>query len=165
MRKLIKTSLFALTALFFTISVAAAQDAPQKVKDAFSAKYANATNVEWEKNDDKNEQGYEVDFDMDGQEYDAKYMDDGTWKYTKNDIKKDALPAAITQSIKDNYANFKIDDAEQLDTPDGRRYVVDIEMDKEEKELLYKEDGTIVEELTEQEDEDDDDDGWFSSII
>ena len=166
MKNWITTSCIALLTFAFTVSCTA-QDTPQKAKDAFSEKYPNAANVEWEKNDEEDEEpGFEVEFDMDGQSLEALYAKDGTWKHTEQDINKDALPEAVKQALKAKYSsgNAEIESVAKLDTPEGIRFEIDLEASGEQNnnnemtQLIYKEDGSLVEETTEPEE----DDGWFS---
>ncbi len=161
MKKLITTSLCALTALCFSVS-AAAQNAPQTVTNAFTEKYPDAANVEWDYNDDKDEQGYEADFVMKGQRYEALFAEDGTWKQTEKELSRDAtFPDGMKQTLKRDYSNISVDDIYELTTPEGTFYKVDLDMetdnDKDEIEyLIFKEDGSLVKEVMDAED-----DGWF----
>jgi ketosteroid isomerase-like protein len=160
MKKLISTSLFALTALFFTVS-AAAQNAPQKVTDAFSEKYPNVANVEWDHNDDDDEeQGYEAEFVMNGEKFEALFAEDCTWKQTEKSMTREAFPEAIKQTLKRDYGNMPMVEVYELTTPEGTHYKVemDMETDNDEDEidyLIFKKDGSLVKEVM------DTDDGWF----
>lgn len=163
MKNWMTTALIALFTFAFTLS-GSAQDTPQRVKDAFTGKYPKAAKVEWEKNDEKDEApGYEVEFDLDGQAMEALFGTDGTWKHTEQDIENEALPEAVKRALKAKYSQAQIESVGRLDTPEGVRYEVDLEQagKAEMIQLLYTEDGSLVEETTEPDDEDDDD-GWFS---
>ena len=155
MKNWIITASAAAFMLMFTVA-GTAQNVPQKVKDAFSDKYSNATHMEWD--DDDNGEEYEVDFTLNGEHLEASFATDGTWKYTQKEITHEELPQAVKSILKDEYADFKIDDINMLETPEGVRYKVEADSDNDDRVLLFSGDGTKLKDVTEN---DDDDDWWF----
>ena len=67
---------------------------PVELQSTFSAKYPNATNVEWE-----NKYGYYVADFYDGYEASAWFTQDGKWQMTETDIPYNALPQAVKTSF------------------------------------------------------------------
>lgn len=157
MKNVLKMMLAGVFMLTFT-AAATAQDVPQKVKDAFASKYAQAADVKWESNDDeKGEEGYEVEFALNGETHEANYTAEGAWQYTQKDIKQDVLPQALMSALQSQYSDLKIEEVAMLETPEGVRYKIEADGGDEDRELLFSKDGTKLKESTEQED----DDGWF----
>lgn len=157
MKNILKMMLAGVCMLTFTVA-ATAQDVPQKVKDAFASKYAQAADVKWESNDDeKGEEGYEVEFTLNGESHEANYSDEGAWHYTQNDIKRQALPEALKSALKNRYSDLEIEEVALLETPQGVRYKIEADRGDEDREMLFTEDGTKLKDVSDEED-----DGWFS---
>lgn len=157
MKKLIITSMTLLMTLGFTIA-GVAQKAPQQVKDALGEKYPEASYVEWDYNNDKDEvKGYEAEFVVDMQEYNAFFTEQGDWIKTEIEASPQDVPESIVSTVKNDYAKYMVDGAYEVHTPDGLQYKVelDIENDKNDIEyLLFDQDGTLVKEVK-------DNDGWL----
>lgn len=158
MKNLLNSILAGVFMLTFSVA-ATAQDVPQEVKDAFAVKYGQATDVKWETNDDeKDEQGYEVEFSLNGKTLEANYTAKGVWLYTQKDIKQNALPETLKSVLQSRYSDLNIEEVAIIETPEGVRYKIGADAGDEDRELLFHEDGTKLKDSTEQED----DDGWFS---
>ena len=71
---------------------------PENVKQAFTDKYPNETNPDWETDAHGN---FEAHFKKDGEKYRADFSANGQWIETESSIKKDELPKAIRSVIKD----------------------------------------------------------------
>lgn len=161
MKKLLATTLFALTTVCFTLS-ATAQKAPQKVKSSFTEKYPEATHVEWDYNDDPEDQGYEADFILEGQRHEVLFAEDGTWKQTEKQLSRGTpLPEGIKQTLKSDYPNVIAEEVYELTNSEGTFYKVELDMETESEKdeidyLLFTEEGSLSKEV-----KDADDEGWF----
>jgi len=80
MTKYFLIALFALGLFACEEASMTAADIPAPVMTAFKTAYPTATDVEWEKEDD----GYEVEFDMNGEEMEIKF--DAMGKMIDNDL-------------------------------------------------------------------------------
>lgn len=96
---------------------------PAAVQAAFNQRYPNASVKEWEK-----ENGLiKADFWNGAQESEAWFLPDGTWVRTETDIPAATLPQAVLDYVAANYAGFRVDDAEYVETPEGDFYELELE--------------------------------------
>lgn len=134
--------LIALAIVVFT-NQSHAQDTnvPKKVMKAFTQKFSNATDVEWEK---ENKSEWEAEFKVNGKEYSANFATDGTWKETEHEIKDSEIPALVKKSIVNNFPGYEIEEAEMAETPKGKVYEFELEKGKEELEVVINASGTVL---------------------
>jgi len=143
--------------LVMILSQACAQKAevPNQVKDAFSKKFPTAKKVKWEK---EHETEWEAEFKMDGMEYSANFSTDGTWMETEYEIEKSDIPAAVKQTLDQEFAGYEIEEAEISETKDGKVYEFELEKGKNEFEVRILLDGRVLKkEIQNEEDEEDND--------
>ncbi len=70
---------------------------------------------------------------------------DYTWVYTKTELRVSQLPEAVMQAINaSEYASYRIDEVDFMQTPQGDFYQVELELGSSEVELHIKADGTIL---------------------
>lgn len=131
------------------------ENAPQKVKDTFTQKFPNATDVEWEKESDTE---WEAEFELNGKDYSSNFMQDGTWVETEYEVSKTNIPQAVKDAINANFEGYEIEEAESVETKDGKAYELAIERGEEELEVVIDVQGNILKKEKKQEDEDDDTD-------
>lgn len=62
-----------------------ASEVPTSVVSSFNAKYPNASDVEWEKEDEKGTIVYEVECKFNGKETKAKFNEDGSFVAAENE--------------------------------------------------------------------------------
>lgn len=123
----------------FTDGDITADQVPAVVAAALADLYPYAVVKEWEI-----EGGYfKAEFRLsDGTEAEAYFDVDGYWIRTKMDY-HGALPASITDFIALNYAGYKVDDVEYVQTPVGDYYEVELERKgRPDVTLLIGADGT-----------------------
>lgn len=130
-----------------------------KIQEAFINKYPNAQRVEWEKKYDH----YVADFYLDGIEREAWIDSQGTWVMTESDIRFNDLPEAIQTAFQESeYKAWKVDDVDLLERVEmDPVYVIEVEQGKQEFDLYYAEDGTLIKAV---EDTDNDDEHRPTSI-
>lgn len=112
------------------------------VKSTFTDMYPDATRIEWEI-----EYGYYVvEFRYDNKEKTAWFDQQGVWWLTETDIPKSQLPNAISQAIAaGSYSSWRIDDIDYIEKRDETPfYVVELELNDRDVDLVYLEDGTFV---------------------
>jgi hypothetical protein len=80
---MIKILITAICILFFTACASefeiASSDVPQTVLNAFTSKYAGASDVEWEVEKEDGKLYYEAEFKIDGKKKEAYFRPDGTF--------------------------------------------------------------------------------------
>lgn len=130
-----------------------------KIQEAFINKYPNAQRVEWEKKYDH----YVADFYLDGIEREAWINSQGEWVMTESDIRFNDLPTAIQTAFQESeYKAWKVDDVDLLERVEmDPVYVIEVEQGKQEFDLYYTEDGTLIKAV---EDTDNDDEHRPTSI-
>lgn len=140
--------------LIATVSISACGEkveAPEKVKTAFLQKYPNATKIKWEK---ENEKEWEAEFKLDGKEYTVSFDSDGKWLETETEIKKSEIPEAVKSLIDSLYAGYKIDEAEFVETSQGKFYEFELEKGESEIEVSISPEGKLIAKEETEEDED-----------
>ncbi len=132
--------------LFISFSATAqkisADQVPVSVLNAFKNKFANATNLKWEK---ENTSDYEVNFKLDKEEISARFDSNGKWIETETEIEKTQLPQAIQVIIINQFAGWKIIEATLVDdVKHGKCYEVEIKKEKEKFDVLLTPDGQLI---------------------
>jgi hypothetical protein len=115
-------------------------DLSSEVLAAFSDKCPNAKEVEWE----ADEKEYKAEFEMNGHEYSASFLVDGTWLETEQEITKNKLPLAVKESLKREFSGYRFDEVEKVERPNFNSYEVLMEKKEKEIEVLIDENGKIV---------------------
>jgi len=156
MKKTILIGIIAVTVASPSCAQKSTSSAPEAATKAFSAKFPNAKNVKWDK---ENENEWEAEFKIGGVEYSANYTSDGIWKETEHEIKKSEVPANVIATINTEYAGYKIEEMEISETIEGLVYEFEIEKGESEWEIAIDATGKVTkkEEKKEEEDEKDKD--------
>lgn len=128
------------------------KDVPVAVKSAFAEKFPSAKKIKW---DMESAMEWEAEFKMDGREYSANFLTDGTWQETEHEIKTADIPESIKQILAQDFAGFKIEEVEISEKSDARAYEIAVEKGEEEWELVFDINGKLLEKKAiEEEDED-----------
>ena len=116
-------------------------DVPSIIVNNFKKEFPKASNVEWEI---KNNQ-YNVDFKIGWfTDFDAWFTQEGKLvKYTE-EISNSKLPKKIKEYVKNNFADFKIEDAKKVVTNGVLTYKIEIEKRNFEQNLIFSKNGTII---------------------
>lgn len=128
--------------------------APENVVKAFTQKFPDAKSVKWDK---ENETEWEAEFKLKGEEYSANFSTDGTWKETEHEIETSAIPANVKQTLDNEFAGYKIEEAEISETVEGTVYEFELEKDKTEMEVAISPDGKVVKKEVKAEEEEEKD--------
>ncbi len=89
--------------------------------------------------------GYlEVDIYHDTLNKDVYFDNDDAWVKTTWDVAIITLPEAVTAAITTAYPDYRIDDAEYVETPDGTYYSIELEQGERDIYIKITSDGTIV---------------------
>ena len=88
--------------------------------------------------------GYlEVDIYHDSLSKDVYFDNNDAWVKTTWDVAINALPQTVTAAIAAEYPDYRIDDAEYTDTPDGAYYSIELEKGERDVYINVAPDGTI----------------------
>ncbi len=127
------------------------QQVPKPVLEAFHKAYPQALDVKYEEEKEAGKTVYEVEFKEQGIKREATYAAEGTLLETKEDVKPDTLPAAITEALKKAHPRATVEEAEKIMKPDGSvsGYEVEIKDGKKELEIRLDATGKILKSGTE----------------
>lgn len=130
-----------LIALLFSFTAFAQQEnVPKSIKDTFSKLYPKATEVKW----DKENQGYEANFKLNGKDMSIILDKDGKVMETETAIEIFQLPKGVEKYVMDNYKGFKIISAAKIVKSNGEElYEAKISKGKEKKDLYFDKNGKL----------------------
>ena len=115
---------------------------PTAVEKSFQQKFPTAKNVSWGK---ENAKEWEAEFKLNDTKISANFLLDGTWVETETEIPVTQLPPAVATSIKKQYPDWQIAEADKMESrTKGNFYEADIKMGLKKKEVEIKEDGTLM---------------------
>lgn len=114
---------------------------PLKVKAAFVKKFPHVKKVKWDKESDAE---WEAEFKMDGMEYSANFLEDGTWKETEHEIEQKDIPHAVRATLDNELGGYEIEEAEISETVDGLTYEFEMEKGEEILEVSIDANGKLV---------------------
>lgn len=117
-----------------------ASEVPAAVVGALQAKYATATEVKWEKKGDQYKAAYKVG----SRSHDLWLDKTGAVQKHKEDFPKKELPAAIVKALEKDFAGYKLDDADKIETEGKVFYQVKLE-GKPKRKLLFTAEGVLKE--------------------
>lgn len=134
-----KKSIIMIVALAFGL-FACAQNPPKAVSKNFNKKFTTATKVKW---DQEEENEWEAEFVMNGNEMSASFDAHGKWMATEGRLKEKDLPVKVEKAVKAAYGDWDIEAVESIEKPGFKGYEIGIEKGKEEKEILVTANGKI----------------------
>lgn len=123
-------------------------DAPIKVNEAFAKKFPKVKKVKWEKESNSE---WEGEFKIKGMEYSANFLEDGTWKETEHEIKRNAIPMNIKTTLDTEFSGYKIEEAEISETQEGTVYEFELEKGELNTEISIDINGKVISKVSSQE--------------
>lgn len=136
MKKIIYVSgLIMFLAVLSTSVSAQIRKIPAEVTDAFTAKYPNATAVEWR---DKLS-SFTASFQLDSRIYIATFGNKGDWESTEEGIDKEDLPEAVNGGFsKSKYTDWDWGQVTRIELPgDEVQYKIEVKKGDIKKRNLY----------------------------
>lgn len=118
----------------------AEKDVPEVVKKALSQKYANATDLEWEKHGNN----YEADFDVKRIDHAAMIDSTGKILMTRRDVMEKDLPQGIRTAISQTYKGMRLDDMELVEKDGKTYYQLELDQKGHDKKVVLAENGKVV---------------------
>lgn len=104
---------------------------PTAVREAFSQKFPGVSDVDWEK---ENNREWEAEFEQNGIDMSANFSADGAWLETETPIKVAELPAPVQAALKGK----KVKEAARIERADGTTL---FEAEVRKKDLLFDQAG------------------------
>lgn len=131
---------------------------PLVVKNVFEQKVSNAKDVEWKY--DSEDKLWEVEYEIGNDELTSAFDENGKWVETEKEIKFSELPEPVKLTLKADYSDYEVEEVEFIETPEGKFYEVEVELEKNGKdlefELLISPDGKVVQKEQEKDDKEED---------
>lgn len=112
------------------------------IEEFIASRYPGAVILEKDYDD-----GYlEVDIRHEGVEKELRFNGAGQWLKSSWEVRVASLPAAVTEAVRNSaYADYRIDDAEFVETPDGVWYALELEGSRDrELTLRVTPEGTLL---------------------
>lgn len=127
-----------------------AENTPKAVETAFQQKFPDAKKVKWEK---ENENEWEAEFEMNGKEYSANFLSDGTWKETEYEISLSEIPEEVMHTIDAQFPDHEVEEVELSERALGNVYEFELESADEEVEVEITADGSSMKKTYKNEEE------------
>ena len=115
------------------------REVPSAVINTIKAKFPNTTRLEWEKKGDL----FEAEFHVNNIDHKALLEPSGKLLVYKRDIRAADLPRAVKNTIRKQYANFRIDDVEKLEREGAVFYQVELDGEPHDQKLVISADGKV----------------------
>ena len=116
-------------------------EVPAPVKKAFAIKFPAATSIKYE----MEKKDYEVTFKDKGVGMSANFDATGKWLETETVIKESDLPKEVSASIARNFADFRISEITQVETPNkGLIFEIVLKTDIEGYEVRISPKGNVL---------------------
>ena len=135
-------NIITLSIVLFSSVLSYAGNPPAAVLKAFHERFHDASNVKWGK---ESSTEWEAEFSLKSIKVSANFKNDGAWVETETEIAITDLPLIVGDAIHKQYPGWTIVDAFRIESATkGTLYEADIKTGKKKKEVIYKEDGTVV---------------------
>jgi hypothetical protein len=120
--------------------VDAAVTPPAAVAEAFAAARPNATDVEWSMEGEQ----YEASFTDAGTDMSTLYDADGTAGAVETKIETSALPAPVSAALARDYADAEVLGAERIVNAGTTTYEAEVRRAGRTEDVVFNADGTVV---------------------
>lgn len=112
---------------------------PDSIEELIASMYPDARILEQDWDD-----GYlEVEIWHDGREKSVYFNGSDEWVWSQWDVRASELPEAVTAALQAEYPDYRIDDAEFVETPDSEYYRIELEGRGGELDVRITPEGTI----------------------
>lgn len=113
---------------------------PSAVMNSFKKAFPKAAKVEWEMKGDL----YNADFDVERRDHEVWINSKGAIVKHKQELKSRELPAVVTQSLKQHFKGFWIDDVDKYEVGKQFFYKVELKTLTQEKNIVVDSKGTVI---------------------
>lgn len=124
-------------------SIAQIRKIPAEVTSSFTARYPQATEVEWR---DKLT-GFAASFNIDGTDYVATFSNKGEWESTEQGFNQSDLPKSVQDGFeKSKYADWDVNQVTKIEMPnDVLQYRIEVgKGDINKKNLYFNSNGRML---------------------
>lgn len=135
--------------IFF--SACSQKNPPENVKKEFTQKFADAKYVKWG-SEETNE--WEAEFKINGKEMSACFDDAGKWLETEAEVTIKELPAAVTNTLKNEFPEFKAKECSTIENREMKGFEIALKNKETEVTVIIGADGTVLKKESSEENED-----------
>ncbi len=150
MKKLMIVALFGLMVSQVSAQKIKESEVPKVVKDAFMKAYPAAKDVKWDKEDGS----FEASFDLSKKDMSVLLDDMGMIKEVETEIAKSELPQAMQETLKKDYAGYKIEETAKIVSNGVTTYEAEVEKGEKTVELIFDNNGKLLKKSEETEEKD-----------
>ena len=150
MKKLMIVALLGLMVSQVSAQKIKESEVPKVVKDAFMKAYPAAKDVKWDKEDGS----FEASFDLSKKDMSVLLDDMGMIKEVETEIAKSELPQAIQETLKKDYAGYKIEETAKIVSKGVTTYEAEVEKGEKTVELIFDSNGKLLKKTEETEEKD-----------
>lgn len=140
MKKIILAAAIAVSSLAANAQDLRQSEVPSLVLSALQSKFPNAEKVDWEKKGDL----YKAEFDISRRDHDVWIDAKGNIVKHKEELTVADLPEAVSNKIKSDYKDYKIDDVDKVEANGRTVYVVELDGRTGDIEVTFSPDGKVV---------------------
>lgn len=113
---------------------------PKKVIENFQSRFPDAKMIKWE----KEKKIYEVEFTLNDIEVSALYDKKGHLLEVETEISPGELPPSVLSSIAKDFPDFRIAEADKIESGQSLIYEVEIRKEEQEKVIYFDPEGKIL---------------------
>lgn len=114
---------------------------PLKVKSAFIDRFPDAKKVVWGK---ESKMEWEAEFKLNGMDYSALFLENGTWQETEHNIKPNSIPKNVMETFEKAFSSYKMEEVEIAETANGIVYEFEAEKGEENIEISIDSRGKLL---------------------
>lgn len=132
----------AICLLFSSLSYAqdiTVSEVPSVVLNSFNKTFPKATGVDWEMKGDL----FNAEFDIGRRDHEVWLSSKGEIVKHKKEIKARELPSAVSNSIKQDFKGYRIDDVDQIEEAKQFFYKVELKTLTDEKKVVFDQNGKL----------------------
>jgi hypothetical protein len=126
---------------FISVSASSQKNPPEVVTKEFAKKYTAAKSVKW---DNESAKEWEAEFKMNGKEMSATYDNSGKWFESEAEISSKELPAAVSATLKKEFAGYKTGEMSILESPEMKGFEISLTKDKTGIEVIIDASGKVL---------------------
>ena len=124
------------------------KDVPAIVKNSLTKSFGEQS-AKW----DKEGENFEASFKAKGKETSVVFDAAGSILETEVEIKKSELPASVSEILKKDFANAKIEEVAKIDTKGVTTYEVEVEIGEDSFDLIFDAQGKLIKKEKKEDDE------------
>lgn len=118
-------------------------EVPETVKTQFATLYPDVKNPEW----DEEAEGFEAEFEIGGRERSVLFNPEGKLLEVEEEIDVTSLPPQVMAYVQQHFDKYELDESSLLKEGDMINYVVELEHQSEEVELIFDQNGKLLEQI------------------